>query len=161
MQTLQIDKLGTAPFDGSTLINADTIGLDVQTVSSESRTIITIPAAQAAGLLDIRSFLPALDSKTIVGFWCAITGDFVGNFTGGSFGVRGPVAPDGVTRTAALIPLTGTPGFLPVGGPLMVDMILSVTTDPADTGPYRLICNIEDRPTQFLRAAIGSGQLSV
>lgn len=160
MQTFQIDKLGTAPFDGTTLINADTIGINVQTISSESRTILTIPSTLGAGLVDIRSFFPSLESRTIVGFWCAITGDFAGNFTGGFFGVRGPAAPGGA-RTTGPVPLTGTPGFLPVGGPLTVDMLLFIVTDPADTGPYRLICNIEDRPTQFLRAAIGSGQLSV
>ncbi len=162
MQTLQIDKLGTAPFDGTTLLNPAITPVAITKEPSENRTILTIPDGVAVGRIDIGSLLGIPTGNTYNLHDAALGGDFAGSFTGGVFEILGPPNPTNVGRASRPFPLTGGTGIGITGGThwFLPGSLMAITTVVADTGPYRVVLLVEDLPNQKLMAAIASGEIS-
>lgn len=165
MQTIQIDKLGTALFDGTTLVTPGvTIGVTVQQVPAENQILINIADGVAAGRFDLREIVNIAPTNSLALLAASITGDFLGDFSGGSMGIIGPDNPTGSGTEQEAVLGTLVNGIL-VGGPagsaliprwFPVDHLLSITTIAGDDGPYRVILLVEERPTLPLEAAFAS-----
>jgi hypothetical protein len=162
VQTVQIDKLGTAPFDGTTVLDPLAVPITVQTFSGESRTVISIPSGFAVGQINIGALLGIPSGNPFMIHDLSITGDFAGNFTGGSVQILGPPDPITISRPALTFPLVGTPGIHVPDGPrwLLPTFLLAITTLVGDTGPYRIVMLVEQNPNQKLAASVASGMLS-
>lgn len=163
MQTIQIDKLGTAIFDGATLVTPGvTTGVTVTKDATENQILITIANGVAAGRFDLRQIVNIAPTNSLALLAASIGGDFAATtFTSGEFALVGPDNPLGTNteQSQQLADLAGGTGILvgnaPSGIPRWVPVqhLLGITTNVADTGPYRVILLVEERPTIQLEAA--------
>ena len=163
MQILQIDKRGTALFDGTTLVDPDlNPSITVENIGEENRTVVTIPDGVAAGRFDVADLLGIPEDNTFVLHELSIGGDFAGDFTGGLIQILGPPNPLNTGRSVKPITLSGTSGITIFGGSQWnpPGSLLAIRTDAPDIGPYRVVVMVEKVPNQKLMAAIASGELS-
>lgn len=162
MQTLQIDKLGTGLFDGTTLLNPAIDPITITRDAAENRTILTIPDGTAVGRIDIGDILGIPPGNAFLVHSISIGGDFFALFTGGSIQILGPPDPTAVSRPSFDFDLTGTPGIRITDGSrwFLPNNLLAITTVGPDVGPYRVVLLVEKIPNQKLAASVASGMLS-
>lgn len=168
MQTIQIDKLGAVPFDGTTLVTPGTTpGVTISQDAAENQILIEIAAGVPVGRFDLRSIVNIAPTNSLALLSASIGGDFLApTFTSGGFFIVGPDNPTGSgTEQSSLIgTLAGSSGILVGGSPpsssiprwFPVQHLLGIVTDPADPGPYRVILLVEERPTLPLEAAFSA-----
>jgi hypothetical protein len=155
VQTIQIDKLGTAIFDATTLVRPGiTPGVSITKDATQSQILITIAAGIAAGRFDLREIANVAPTNSLALVSMSIGGDFGGDFTAGDFFIIGPDSPanngtEGTIVLGAIDPkgvLVGDPRWFPE------QHLLGISTAVADTGPYRVILLVEERPTLPIEA---------
>ncbi len=168
MHTIQIDKLDAVPFDGTTLVTPGvTPGVTISQDAGQNQILINIDPGVAAGRFDLRQIVNIAPTNSLALLAASIGAAFLPpTFTSGGFSIVGPDNPTGSGTEQSLLigDLTGSDGIL-VGGPpptstiphwFPVQHLLGILNDPVDTGPYRVILLVEERPTLPLEAAFAA-----
>ena len=161
MQTIQIDKLGVGVFDGTTLVTPGvTAGVTITRDPAESQILIEIADGVPAGQFDLLEIVNIAPTNSLAMVGGSIGGDFLGLWTGGTFGIVSPPDPATNTRdtaTIAILSAFGGTGILAgifnIPRWFPVQHLFSILTVPGDPGPYRVILLVEERPTLPLEAA--------